>query len=74
MRLLRIPEPFHSPEFVFEPKLDGFRALAHVRGKHCDLVSRNGHTFKPWPQLAEDVAQAVRGRSVYWMARSAPGI
>ena len=28
MRLLRIPEPFDHPDFIFEPKLDGFRALA----------------------------------------------
>ena len=31
MRLLRIPEPFDHPDFVYEAKLDGFRALAHVR-------------------------------------------
>ena len=63
MRLLRIPEPFDSADFVFEPKLDGFRALAHVRGHHCELVSRNGHTFKQWPQLAEEIAHAVRTHS-----------
>ena len=44
-RLLRIPEPFDHPEWVFEPKMDGFRALAHIRGHHCQLVSRNGHLF-----------------------------
>jgi hypothetical protein len=27
MRLLRIPEPFDHPDFVFEPKIDGFRAV-----------------------------------------------
>jgi len=27
MRLLRVPEPFEYPDFVFEPKLDGFRTL-----------------------------------------------
>jgi len=53
MRLLRVPEPFDHPDFLFEPKLDGFRALAQVRGHHCELVSRNGHVFKSWPQLAE---------------------
>jgi len=42
MRLLRMSEPFDHPEFLFEPKNDGFRALAHVRGAHCDLISRNG--------------------------------
>jgi bifunctional non-homologous end joining protein LigD len=63
MRLLRIPEPFDSPDFVFEPKLDGFRALAHVRGHHCELVWRNRHRFKQWPQLAEEIAHAVRAHS-----------
>ena len=54
------PEPFEHPAFIFEPKLDGFRALAHVRGHRCELVSRNGHVFKSWPQLAEEIAHAVR--------------
>ena len=63
MRLLRIPEPFDHPDCIFEPKLDGFRALAHVRGHHCELLSRNGHTFKQWPQLAEEIAHAVRAFS-----------
>jgi bifunctional non-homologous end joining protein LigD len=63
MRLLRIPEPFDHPEFIFEPKIDGFRALAHVRGHRCELISRNGHTFKSWPHLAEEIAHTVRSRS-----------
>jgi len=46
LRLLRIPGPFDHPDFIFEPKLDGFRALAHVRAHRCELVSRNGHMFK----------------------------
>jgi bifunctional non-homologous end joining protein LigD len=62
MRLLRIPEPFDSPEFIFEPKIDGFRALAYIERQRCRLVSRNGHEFKSWPQLAEEVAHAVRAK------------
>lgn len=27
MRLLRFPEPFDHPQFIFEPKIEGFRAL-----------------------------------------------
>ena len=61
MRLLRVPEAFDHPDFIFEPKLDGFRALAHVRGHRSALVSRNGHTFKQ--QLAEEIAHAVRAFS-----------
>jgi bifunctional non-homologous end joining protein LigD len=64
MRLLRVPEPFDSPDFVFEPKIDGFRALAHVDGHRCTLVSRNGHVFKSWPQLNEEIAHAVRASRV----------
>jgi bifunctional non-homologous end joining protein LigD len=63
MRLLRVPEPFNSPDFIFEPKIDGFRPLAYICGHRCELVSPNGHTFKSWPQLAEEVAHAVRCRS-----------
>jgi hypothetical protein len=59
MRLLRIPEPFDHPDFIFEPKLDGLLALAHVRGHRCELASRNGHVFKSWPQLAEELAHSV---------------
>lgn len=32
MRLLRIPKPFDHPHWIFEPKMDGFRALAHIEG------------------------------------------
>src|SRR4051812_33915658 len=60
MRLLRIPEPIDHPDFLYEVKHDGFRALAHVQGHHCQLVSRNGHVFKAWPQLAEEIAHAAR--------------
>jgi ATP-dependent DNA ligase len=49
IRLLRIPEPLNHPESVFEPKIDGFRALAYVYGNRCRLVSRNGYEFKSWP-------------------------
>ncbi len=60
MRLLRIPEPFDHPQWIFEPKYDGFRALAHIDGHRCTLVSRHGHAFECWPQLAEEIAHAFR--------------
>jgi len=42
MRLLRVPEPFDHPDFLYEVKHDGFRALASVEDGECHLVSRNG--------------------------------
>jgi ATP-dependent DNA ligase len=62
IRLLRIPEPFDHPDFNFDRKIDGFRALAYVCGHHCELVSRNGHMFKSWPYLCREIARAVRAR------------
>jgi ATP-dependent DNA ligase len=44
-------------------KHNGFRALAHVDGHHCTLVSRNGHTFKHWPQLCQELAHAAKKRT-----------
>ena len=63
MRLLRIPEPFDHPDFLFEPKIDGFRALAHIEAGRCRLVSRNGNEFKHWPGLAGHLVSAFGGRS-----------
>jgi len=34
----RIPEPFNDPEWIFELKLDGFRALAYMEQGQCPLI------------------------------------
>jgi hypothetical protein len=39
-RLVRIPEAFNNADWIFEPKIDGFRALAHVQAHRSTLVSR----------------------------------
>jgi ATP-dependent DNA ligase len=41
MPLARFDSPFEHPDWIFEPKLDGFRAVAYVEGGICRLVSRN---------------------------------
>jgi bifunctional non-homologous end joining protein LigD len=60
MPLIRVPQPFDDPEWVFELKHDGFRCVAVVEGHSCTLVSRRGHVFRQWPQLAEELAHSVR--------------
>jgi hypothetical protein len=35
MPLARFDSPFEHPDWIFEPKLDGFRALAYVEGGAC---------------------------------------
>jgi len=57
MRLSRRPEPFDSEEFLYELKIDGFRALAYIENGQCDLVSRNGNTFRNFKDLAQWIGQ-----------------
>jgi bifunctional non-homologous end joining protein LigD len=40
-RLRSIKEPFDDPDYIFELKHDGFRAIAYVQKHECKLVSRN---------------------------------
>jgi bifunctional non-homologous end joining protein LigD len=63
MPLVPMRQPFNNDEWLFEPKWDGFRALAYLEGDGAHLVSRWGHTYKSWPSLMEELAQAVRCRS-----------
>ena len=60
MPLVRIPEPFDHPEWVFELKHDGFRTLAYVEGHQRRLVSRRGHEFRKWDVLCVEIAHSVR--------------
>ena len=57
------PEAFDHAEWLFEPKWDGFRALAYIDGHECRLVSRRGHIYKSWPNLCEELAHAMRCQS-----------
>jgi bifunctional non-homologous end joining protein LigD len=61
--LLRVAEPFDHPDWLFELKHDGFRALAHVDRSGCRFVSRNGHVFGQWPVLCDELVQALHRRS-----------
>ena len=59
--LTRCKEPFSHPDWLFEIKLDGFRSLAYVERGIVRLVSRNGNTFKSFPDLCGGIANALRG-------------
>jgi bifunctional non-homologous end joining protein LigD len=57
IRLSRRPEPFDSDQFIFELKIDGFRALAHIETGKGELISRNGRAFRSFADLATWIAQ-----------------
>jgi bifunctional non-homologous end joining protein LigD len=56
MRLSRRSEPFDSDLFIYELKIDVFRALAHLHNGKGELVSRNGNTFRGFAELAAWIA------------------
>jgi bifunctional non-homologous end joining protein LigD len=60
--LIRVAHAFDARDWLFELKHDGFRALAVIEGHRCTLVSRRGHVFRQWPQLAEELAHTVKAR------------
>jgi len=41
MRLRLIKEPFDNPDYIFELKHDGFRAVVYLQNGECKLISRN---------------------------------
>jgi len=50
-----------GPDWIFEPKWDGYRALGYVRGGEARLVSRNGNDLTArFPDVARALAKAVR--------------
>src|SRR5256885_2423406 len=59
MPLSRRPRPFNHPEWLFELKYDGFRALAHMKRGQCELISRNGNPFSSFAELGKSLALAL---------------
>jgi len=60
MRLSRRTQPFDSDQHIFELKIDGFRALAHIQAGKGELISRNGNTFRGFAELATWIAEHLR--------------
>ena len=54
------PRPFSHPDWLFEIKWDGFRALLYVDHGRCRLVSRNGNEFKSFPALKTALSFELR--------------
>lgn len=53
--------PFDDPDWVFEIKWDGYRAIAETGGKALRLYSRNGRSFKAaYPAVEEDLERIKR--------------
>jgi bifunctional non-homologous end joining protein LigD len=52
--------PFTNPEWMFEPKLDGYRVLAHVVPERVQLRSRNGLDLTAaFPGIVADLTSQI---------------
>jgi len=59
MPLLRRAAPFDDPDWIFELKYDGFRALTVVENGRAQLLSRNGHPFASFAELGSLIATSL---------------
>ncbi|MBV9624691.1 MAG: hypothetical protein JOZ14_12000 [Acidobacteria bacterium] len=59
MPLQTRPSPFDDANWIFQLKLDGFRALALIEHGHCQLISRNGNQFASFSALADHIAASI---------------
>jgi bifunctional non-homologous end joining protein LigD len=57
LTLTRKREPFDHPEWLFELKHDGYRSLAYVSDKSCQLISRNNNLFQRFSPLCASLGQ-----------------
>jgi bifunctional non-homologous end joining protein LigD len=61
VRLIESPAPFDDPDYIFEFKYDGFRAVAYLEGS-TKLLSRRGNTYKRLDELCTGLAGAVKAK------------
>lgn len=57
MQLSLVDAPFDNPDWIFEIKHDGFRALAYISDGACTLISRKNNQYKSFGTLRESLAQ-----------------
>src|SRR5262249_38304540 len=48
------------PDWLYEIKFDGFRALAYVENGKCRLVSRRRHEYKSFHEVCPSIANHLR--------------
>jgi len=59
MPLLKRRAPFHHPDWYFEVKWDGFRALARIDHGRTKLISRNGNAFASFQELQQNIGASL---------------
>jgi bifunctional non-homologous end joining protein LigD len=55
MRLRLVKEPFDHPDYIFELKHDGFRAVTYIQNGECKILSRNSRVLR-FPSLSKNLS------------------
>jgi bifunctional non-homologous end joining protein LigD len=55
-------DAFDDPEWLFEPKYDGFRGLVYASQLGCEIRSRHNFGFDGFDELCNRIARVLGGR------------
>jgi bifunctional non-homologous end joining protein LigD len=58
------PDPFDDPDWLFEPKYDGFRGIVYSSSLGCQIRSRRDFQFDRFGELCGRIAGVLGGREV----------
>jgi len=53
--LTQVHSVFDDPGFIYELKHEGFRAITHIEGSACQLVSRRVNVYKSFAPLRDSL-------------------
>ena len=56
-QLTLVRQPFDHPDFLYEIKHDGFRALAYISDGQCELICRRPNSYKSFHNLRGNLAK-----------------
>ena len=56
------PRPFDGPDWLFEPKYDGFRGVLAITPTSCTLYSKRGRILTRFGTFPEEVRDQLRAR------------
>ena len=54
-------DPFDDPEWIFEPKYDGFRGVIYCSSLGCEIRSRRDIPLKRFRSLWDRIAEVLQG-------------
>jgi bifunctional non-homologous end joining protein LigD len=62
VRFVTCAEPFDDPEWLFEPKCDGFRGLVYNTSRGCEIRSRRDFRFDRFRDLCDRIYRVLGDR------------